>query len=438
MEMITREDSIDRVLELMKEVNEKQIDREELVQLLVLCLFSMHHIFLLGEPGVSKTGILNIFSTVIDKENTFSITIKNDTKYEEIFGDRYRDETGRLVYDPTNSIVESVIAIIDETWKGNSKVMNSFLSIMSPYRNIDIMGKGSIKAPLIMVGGASNELPTDKEVRPLRDRFLFSYRVAKIVGQEDWVKFISRDYDRDPVLKTKFSSSEIRHINSQTQNVEMSESVKQTFYKIRQKVVLLEIGVSDRKFDGAVDVFKTSAYLNGRDVVGLTELFILKHILWEEERDIRIIGDILNNEIFGKLDKIISFVDTLELNHKKLLSHVNGVLSDFLNFRRAYEYGEIEAFEKNKSFVQYVAEEFSSLLEKIDGITAHYTQSMQLEKDIHENLFLIDIKSPVYESFDYSSVVQFRLEAYKTKERLDDWIINNEELYSYNAMVNSV
>ncbi len=438
LEVEQKQEILERVKTLMAEVNEKQIDREELVQLLVLSLFSMKHIFLLGEPGVSKTGILEIFSSAIDTDDSFEICIKNDTKYEEIFGDRYRDESGKMFYDPTNSIVESHFAIIDETWKGNSKVMNSLLSIMSNYRKIDIMGKGSIKVPLLMVGGASNELPTDKEVRPLRDRFLFSYRVQKIVGKEDWIKFASRAYDRNPTLNTKFTPSEIRDVSELSKSVKIPDFIFDTLYNIRQKVVLLEIGVSERKFDGAVDVFLVSAFLNNREEVNLSELFLMRHMMWEEEKDIPLIDKILNDEIFGQLDQVIKHVEEVESYYKKVLSITDGVLSDFLKFRRAFTYGESEQFEQNKQYVLQIVSDCSYLIEQLQIVVAHYESNIKLEQMIQENNFVLNMKSPIYSSFNYLGIVpELFSNLSATKEELENWLNVNSELYSYNLMINS-
>lgn len=438
MDLEKVEEFCKRVKTLMLELNNKQIDREELIQLLVLSLFSLKHIFLLGEPGVSKTGILEIFSSAIDTSNSFSICIKHDTKYEEIFGDRYRDESGKMFYDSTNSIVEAHFAIIDETWKGNSKVMNSLLSIMSNYRNIDIMGKGSVEVPLLMVGGASNELPSDKEVRPLRDRFLFSYRVQKIVGEEHWIKFASRNYDRDPKLNTKFTPSEIREINELSKNVTIPEHIYNTLYKIRQKVVLLEIGVSERKFDGAIDVFLVSAFLNNRKEVDLSELFLMRHMMWEEEKDIPLIDKILNDEIFGQLDQVIKYVESIENNYKRLLSILDGSLSDFLKFRKIFPYRDMYKFDEQKSNIQTMVDEFSLLVDQTKSVISHYNSSVELEKKIVANILVSNKVSPVYQGIDYATIPSLYAEITNRKEMLEEWLSANGELYSYNMMVNNV
>ncbi len=434
---IDRIDLLMRVRALQKEMNTKQIDREELVQILIISLFSFKHAFLLGEPGVSKTGILEIFSTVIDNGKTFDICIKNDTKYEEIFGDRFRDANGHLMYDTSNSIVESHFAIIDETWKGSSKVMNSLLSIMSGYRKIDMMGKGTIKVPLIMVGGASNELPTDVEVRPLRDRFLFSYRVKKIDNKKDWIKFASRDYDRVPELDTKFTPDEIRFVFSELNTIEIPSNIYEILFQIRQKVVLLDIGVSERKFDQAIDAFKASAYLNQRKSVNFSELFMLKHILWNEEKDIPLIKKILNDEIFGNLDVVIKYLNDMKAEQNRLNTIIKGAMSDFLKHRRQYKHEETNLFENNFRYIQEIIGNLNDLIKYSNSIIGSYNFSQRVQEETEENILSMINVSPIYVAggVDITQVEVIINSASEQIDKLENWSSENNELYLYNMEV---
>lgn len=427
-----------RVKGLITELNNKQIDREELIQLLIVSLFSMKHIFLLGEPGVSKTGILEIFSSVIGDGADFSICIKHDTKYEEIFGDRYRDDDGRLTYDTRNSLVEASFAVIDETWKGDSKIMNSLLSAMSNYRTIDIVGKGKVKIPLLMVGGASNELPIDKEVRPLRDRFQFSYKVQKISNEESWLKFISRDYDRNPILNTKFLIEEIKYINDLSTKVKIPADIYNTIYKIRQEVVLHKIGVSERKFDGAVDIFLVTALLNERDEVNHSDLFLMMHMMWEEEKDISKIKKIIFETIFGTTDSVIQYINSIESNIKILNSLITGILNDFLKFRKTFAHTEMHSFDLKKQNVIQIINDYTSLAEEIKSIKNHYHYSLDIENKIINNFFVSEFKSPVYQSVDIEIVYALEEKVLFKKEELSLWVNNYSELYTYNNMVNNV
>lgn len=432
------EDIKRRILLLKEEFNQKQIDREELSNILILSLFSQKHIFLLGEPGVSKTGSLEIFLTAVRTDKKFQITIKNDTKYEEIFGDTYRDENGKLIHDPSYSIVDAHTAILDECYKGNSKVVNSLLSIMSPYRTVDMLGIGPVKAPILIVTGAANELPVNKELDAQRDRFVFSYKVEKITGEDDWIKFASRNYDRNPELETKFDVDEIRYITEVAKkNVTIPEEFFKYLYAIRQQVELFKIGVSERKFDNALDVFLVSALLNGRDSVDYSEFFILEHILWKELIGIEKIKEILRIVIFGATDIVIQYIENIELEKNRLKSIVNGTLNDFLRYRRAFSSSESAEFEKFKEYVGGVINEYMKLLSQIDSVVSNYDMNMLIEKQIENNHYVMNIKSPIYQQVSIKNVYAIRNEVKSMTEELGEWLESYGEMYAYNMMVNT-
>ncbi len=431
------EDIKKRILLLKEEFNQKQIDREELSNILILSLFSQKHVFLLGEPGVSKTGSLEIFLTTVKTDKKFQITIKNDTRYEEIFGDTYRDENGKLIHDPSYSIVDAHTAILDECYKGNSKVVNSLLSIMSPYRTVDMLGVGPVKAPILIVTGAANELPVNKELDAQRDRFVFSYKVEKITGEDDWIKFASRNYDRNPELSTKFDVDEIRYITEMAKKrVTIPEDFFRYLYTIRQQVELFKIGVSERKFDNALDVFLVSALLNGRDEVDYSEFFILEHILWKEIVDIAKIREILRVAIFGATDIVVQYIENIELEKNRLKSVVNGTLSDFLRYRKAFSSSESVEFERFKEYVGSVIDGYAKLLGQIESVVENYNMNMLIEQQIKNNHYVMDIKSPIYQQVDIESVYAMRNEVKIMAEELAEWLESYGEMYAYNMMVN--
>lgn len=83
----------------------------------------------------------------------------------------------------------------------------------------------------------------------------------------------------------------------------------------------LKYYVSDRRWKKAVGVMKMSAFLNGRDEIGLSDLLLLSHILWNDEPSIPVVKQIIAKTVVASL-----FSDILEqyksyyycpLNHKK-------------------------------------------------------------------------------------------------------------------------
>lgn len=90
----TQEEYRNLVARVIKELENKAIEREELIRILVLAMFSRTNTFLIGPPGVGKTYILNILVNSIPGAKGFEYLIMTHTKPEELFGTSYVDDDG--------------------------------------------------------------------------------------------------------------------------------------------------------------------------------------------------------------------------------------------------------------------------------------------------------------------------------------------------------
>lgn len=79
----------------------------------------------------------------------------------------------------------------------------------------------------------------------------------------------------------------------------------------------LKYYVSDRRWKKAVGVMKMSAFLNGRDEIGLSDLLLLSHILWNDEPSIPVVKQIIAETVVASL-----FSDILE-QYKSYKRHAN-------------------------------------------------------------------------------------------------------------------
>ncbi len=385
------EELINRIPVLLKEFNEKQIEREEVASMIILAFFSKKNIFLLGEPGVSKTGILEIFSTILKDGKTFSWTIKDDTKYEELFGDRYRDDGGKLIYDTEESIVDSHITIIDEIWKGNSKILNSLLSATSNDRYVEIRGRGRIHIPNITTCAASNELPTDVSLKALKDRFNIMMKVLPIKDNDNWIKFISRDYDTNKTLKTTFFLNEVEFIYIKSNEITISESIYLQILKIKNTIKSQDIKCSDRRFDGISEILKVCALLNKRKEVLKVDLFLLVDMIWEIETDIPKVDKLINEIVFGISDEIKKIINENKYEFKMLNTKKEGNFSNFLTFQESYSNDSLDKFENNINEVKNLCFYYEKLHDKFKGVVSNYNYVKRTEKEITENMFIHNI-----------------------------------------------
>jgi len=436
--MFDKKNLIHRVKLLSEELNGKQIERESEISLLIITFFARKNLFFLGEPGVSKTGLLKIFSTILEDGKVFDWTIKNDTKYEELFGDRYEDDSGKMIYDTSDSIVDSHITILDEVWKGNSKILNSLLSAMSDYRVVEIRGRGVIKIPNLSTLGASNELPSDVSLKALKDRFTVMMKVVPIKDDDNWIKFISRDYDRVPILQNKFKLVELEYIYRESLKIKISSSLYQVMLKIKNKIKSLKISCSDRRFDGTVEILKVSAFLNNRKEVDITDIFLMIHMVWEIETDIKKIKDLIFEIIFGNMDEVKKSIIKNNEDFLKQQSIKNGVLNDFLKFRFTFEHSSNAEFNFNINSVINLINNFKTILIGYQSIGNHFKESTYLEQLIYKHLFLPNFTNKIYKIIDINKIYEESLQLEKEIKLLDSWILENQQLYKYNSKVNKL
>ena len=432
--MFDKNNLIQRVKLLSEELNGKQIERESEISLLIITFFARKNLFFLGEPGVSKTGLLKIFSTILEDGKVFDWTIKNDTKYEELFGDRYEDNSGKMIYDTSDSIVDSHITILDEVWKGNSKILNSLLSAMSDYRVVEIRGKGIIKIPNLSTLGASNELPSDVSLKALKDRFTVMMKVVPIKDDDNWIKFISRDYDRVPVLQNKFKLVELEYIYRESLKINISLSLYQVMLRIKNKIKSLEISCSDRRFDGTVEILKVSAFLNNRLEVDITDIFLMIHMVWEIETDIKKIKDLIFEIIFGNMDEVKKSIIKNTEDFLKQQSIKNGNLNDFLKYRFAFENSSKE-FSSYLKQVNVLKNNMYSILTGFQSIGNHFAKSVNLEQRIREHIFLPNFENQIYKTIDINDIYIYSNELEKEIKYLEKWIVDNKHIYLYNSKV---
>jgi len=426
------EHSLSKIPLLIEELNGKQIEREELISLLIVTFFANKNMFLLGEPGVSKTGILNIFSTILSDGKVFELTIKNDTKYEELFGDRYRDENDKLIYDTSDSIVDSHISILDEVWKGNSKILNSLLSATSDYRTVDIRGEGKIKIPNISTFGASNELPQETSLKALRDRFHVMYLVEEIKEDKNWLKFISSNYDKDTTLNTTFTISEVELLKSISNDIHIAENIYMKVLEIKNTVNTLKISSSSRRFAGSIEILKMSALLSRRKEVSVIDLFLIIYIIWEKESDLENVRKLVFEQVFGTTNEYEILINKTIEELKNLKSLRYGNFDNFLSFREEFTNDNILVFQSNLDVIRNHLNNLIILGNNINTILKHYDYSMELERMIEEHLFLPNYKSHVYEVIEIEDIKNIYSEIEEEYKYFNLWIETYSTLYKYN------
>src|SRR5437764_1317636 len=160
-----------KVRDVGRALDERYLDKGELVRLLLVTLVAGEHMLIVGPPGTAKSAIVRHLARLIDARY-FEYLLTRFTEPNEIFGpvDIRAFREGTYVRRVDAMLPDAEIVFLDEIFKSNSAILNALLSILNERRFFT--GSASIKVPLSSLFGATNEVPNDDALGAVFDRFL--------------------------------------------------------------------------------------------------------------------------------------------------------------------------------------------------------------------------------------------------------------------------
>jgi MoxR-like ATPase len=329
----------DRFMFLLNDISKGVYEKDEELKLALLAALSGESILLLGPPGVAKSMIARKIKYAFKNARSFDYLMSRFSTTDEVFGPvsisklKISDSYERNIdgYLPTADVV-----FLDEIWKAGPSIQNTLLTVINEklFRN----GNIEIRLPLKVLIGASNELPAQGEgLEALWDRFIIRIVCKSINDEENFYKMLLDDEGTVPV-KTKYaiSNTEFSQWQKDISNVVLPVDVLQTISEIRYSLksvivkgsnVHRDIYVSDRRWKKIVMLLKSSAFMNGRDVVDTTDIFIVHHCLWNNPEEYEDVKQIVMKSINAPLTNRLKRMRNL-LNSDLRVINVNRALKE--------------------------------------------------------------------------------------------------------------
>ncbi|GHV79354.1 ATPase [Spirochaetia bacterium] len=285
-----------RIETLLAQLNERVLEKEELVRLALLSSIAGESIFLLGPPGVAKSLVARKLKFAYKNAKVFEYLMSRFSTPDEIFGPvsisklKDKDEYERLT---TNYLPDAEVVFLDEIWKAGPSIQNTLLTVINEkkFRN----GKSEINVPMKALISTSNESPAhDLGLEALWDRFLVRLRVDGIANKDNFDAMISEKLNPyEDTVSEKITNEEYKEWSKGIDEIEIPANI---FYVIDiiRKIIQVDndkeenagnqMYVSDRRWRKIARLLRTSAFLNDRKEVDLIDCFLIKDCIWDEDR----------------------------------------------------------------------------------------------------------------------------------------------------------
>jgi MoxR-like ATPase len=260
-----------KIKELKREIAKIIIGQEEMIDGLLIGLFSNGHILVEGVPGLAKTTTIK----------TISLTLNLEFKRVQFTPDLLpTDIIGAQIYNPKDSIFQikkgpifTQLLLADEINRSPSKVQSALLEAMQE-RQVTI-GEESFELPEpFMVMATQNPLEQEGTYRlpeAQLDRFMMKLQIGYNTKKEELEIMRKVANNTSKEIKPILTKDDIKTISKEIHNIHIDKEVEEyiisIIFETRTNNPLIEYGVSPR---ASIDLYKASkahAYLQGRDFV---------------------------------------------------------------------------------------------------------------------------------------------------------------------------
>lgn len=153
------------------EASKGLVEREALVELIVLAAVAGEHLLVIGPPGTAKSEAVRRVSAVLGAR-TFEYLLGRFTEPSELFGpvDLRKLREGVVETATAGMLPEAEFAFLDELFLGSTAILNTLLGLLNERRFR--RGHTSLAVPLRSCIGAANQLPDEPALAAFADRFL--------------------------------------------------------------------------------------------------------------------------------------------------------------------------------------------------------------------------------------------------------------------------
>ena len=316
----------EKFLSLESELNGEIFERQDEIHSALLALISHSHHFQYGTPGVGKSFLVDRLVPRIEGlegDAYFKWLLTKFSTPEELFGGpnlKLFKEEGIYKRITAKKLPVATVSMLDEIFKANSAILNALLKILNE-RQFDNCDEDP-HIPLTTIFGASNEIPSSKELEALSDRLHLWHHVKPMQEPSNFVKMLQLELDPNP--PKILSLEDLEEAHGAASEVAVQDHIYEIFVDLQAELRTADIMVTDRRFHQSIDVIKAEAWLNNHEVAEVFDMKPLMHMLWKDPAHI----DTVRSIVLGLVDPLEKQINDLSDNYRKAISEWERSLLD--------------------------------------------------------------------------------------------------------------
>ena len=271
------------------------VGKDEVIDLLGICLVGGENLFILGPPGTAKSALVHQLAARMEGR-TFDYLLTRFTEPNELFGpfDIRKLRDGELQTNTEGMLPEASLVFLDELLNANSAILNSLLVALN--ERVFRRGKETRQLAALMFVGASNHLPEDDALQALFDRFLLRVHCDNVPGERlSDVLTAGWKLATERTAKSALHFDDLRGVQFALGGVELG-GVRPPFSELVHRIRHAGIPVSDRRAVKLQRVIAASALLAGRNEARLSDLWVVRHI-WDTEEQQEVLASLVDQAI---------------------------------------------------------------------------------------------------------------------------------------------
>lgn len=288
--------TVEQLNSILHELKQTFVGKDDIIDLMGICLAARENIFLFGPPGTAKSALVNQLASRIDG-NSFEYLLTRFTEPNELFGpfDIRELRKGELLTNTEGMLPEASIIFLDELLNANSAILNSLLMVLN--ERIFKRGREKRELPALMIAGASNYLPEEQALQALFDRFLVRVKCDN-VDPAQLKEVLNAGWNLENEGSTEYSrisADAVQALQKEVSQVALKE-IQPAYIDLVQKLRNAGVQVSDRRAVKLQRLIAASALLCARKTAQVSDLWVMRYI-WDNEEQIEIISGIVQSQI---------------------------------------------------------------------------------------------------------------------------------------------